>query len=59
MTPSLPMGDPRRQTSSSPLLSTNGTATVACALRLYIREAFRLSWIGTWIRAKLERRSNR
>jgi NAD(P)-dependent dehydrogenase (short-subunit alcohol dehydrogenase family) len=38
---------------------TIGTATVACALRLYIQEAFRLSWIDTWIRAKLERRSNR
>jgi short chain dehydrogenase len=59
MSPSLRMGGPRRQTSSSQLPSTNGTGPVVCALRLYIREAFRPSWIDTWTRAMLERRSNR
>jgi NAD(P)-dependent dehydrogenase (short-subunit alcohol dehydrogenase family) len=34
------MADRRRQTSSSPLRSTKGTVSAACAPRLCIREAF-------------------
>ncbi len=37
MSPSLPMADRRRRTSSSPLPSTNGTGTVACVLWRCIR----------------------
>ena len=29
--------------------------TAVCARPLYIQEAFRLNWIGTWIRAMSER----
>ena len=52
---SLRMGGPKQRTSFSQLPSTNGTATAVCARPLYIQEAFRLNWIGTWIRAMSER----
>ncbi len=56
---SSPMADPRRRTSFSPLPSTSGTGTAGYALRLCIREAFRPSWLATWIPAASKRCLNR
>ena len=48
--PWLPMADRRRRTSCSLLPSTGGTLTVACVLRLCIREAYKPNWVVTWTR---------
>ena len=42
--PFVAYGRSRRQTFSSPLRSTNGTATVACVLQRCIRGASKLNW---------------
>jgi hypothetical protein len=39
---------------SSLLLSSNGTASVACVLRPCIRESYRRNWVATWTRASCE-----
>ena len=49
------MAGQRLQTLSSPLRSTNGTATVACVLQRCIRGAYGLNWVATWTRVSFKR----
>ena len=51
---SLPTDARRPQTFFSLLLSTSGTAGVACALRPCIPEAYKPNWVAIWIRVRFK-----